>query len=250
VQLRARLPVYWQRFGIALLGLAALGGAILAVWPDMAGVFLFALYSMPANSLLPVPHEPGLLYLAAYYDPAWLALAGCLGTAVAAATDYPVVKLAFKHPKIRRARDTRLYRQSVRWLMRWPFLTIMGFAFIPVPIYVVRVLAPASGYPLWRYIAATVVGRFPRYYAMAWLGQLFQIPSWILIGLFVVMVAMLVLGSRVADDIGIDGLEVLEASDTALPIVTEEVAALVEASHAGDATPPAVTALHADEKPG
>jgi membrane protein YqaA with SNARE-associated domain len=205
--------VYWQRFGWALLAFAVAGALILALWPDMAGAYLFSIYSMPANSLLPVPHEPGLLYFAKYYSPACIALAGCIGTGVAAAVDYPVVKLAFESPRIRQARNTRLYHTAVRWLMRYPFATIVVFAATPLPVYVVRVLAPASGYPLWRYIAATIVGRYPRYFAVAWIGHQFQIPGWLLLAIFAVMVIGLVMGSRLSDEVGIDGLEVLDASD-------------------------------------
>jgi membrane protein YqaA with SNARE-associated domain len=230
------LPLYWQRFGWALVGFAGVGALILYAAPALAGLFLFSIYSTPANSLLPVPHEPGLLYFAHYYDPVWIALAGAVGTAVAACIDYPVVKSAFRHPKIRRARDTQLYRSSVRWLLRWPFLTIVAFAATPLPVYVVRVLAPATGYPLWRYMAATMVGRFPRYYLMAWVGHLYHIPAWALLALFVFMVGTMVLGSKVSDDVGIDGLEVLEASGATLPIVTDAEADAVVFS---DPAPPA-----------
>ncbi|RMH42003.1 MAG: DedA family protein [Deltaproteobacteria bacterium] len=246
-RLRRRLPLYWERFCWALLGLAAGGALLLWLAPDFAGTFLFTLYSMPANSLLPVPHEPGLLFAAKYYHPAWIALAGCVGTAVAAAIDYPVVRRAFEHPNIRRARNTRIYRLSVRWLMKFPFFTIFVFALTPLPIYVVRVLAPASGYPLWRYIFATVLGRFPRYYAIAWIGHLVQIPAWILVALFAAMVALLIAGSRVTDEIGIDGLEVLDASDSALPAVSDELAALADAG-APAGVDRAVATVRADER--
>lgn len=243
--------MYWQRFGWALAGLAVCGALILWLVPWLAGTFLFTLYSVPANSLLPVPHEPGLLFVARFYDPWIIALAGCLGTVVAAAIDYPVVKRAFAHPKIRRARNTKLYHLSVKWLMRYPFATIVVFAATPLPVYVVRVLAPASGYPMWRYIVATMVGRFPRYYAVAWFGHLVHVPAWLLLALFVVMVGALVLGSKVSDEVGIDGLEVLEASDSNLPMVTEDLARLLQAHAKGEAidTAASVTALHADDEP-
>jgi membrane protein YqaA with SNARE-associated domain len=224
---RASLPLYWRRFVWALLGFAVAGAVLLLLAPDFSGLYLFALYSMPANSFLPVPHEPGLLYLARYYDPWMLALAGCVGTAAAACIDYPVVKAAFRHPRIRRARSTRLYHAAVRSLMRYPFLTIVVFAATPLPVYVVRVLAPASGYPLWRYTAATMVGRFPRYFAVAWIGSQIHIPTWALLALFVILIGALVLGSRTADEAGIDGLEVISASDDQERAMTDDEAALL-----------------------
>jgi membrane protein YqaA with SNARE-associated domain len=218
-----------------MVAFAFAGALILLLEPWLSGMYLFAIYSVPANSLLPVPHEPGLLFFARFYPPHMIALAGCVGTGIGAAIDYPVVKRAFLHPKIQRARDTRLYALSVRWLMRYPFATIVLFAVTPLPVYVVRVLAPACGYPLWRYITATMVGRYPRYWLVAWIGHVFQIPGWVLFALFIVMTGLLVLGSRVSDDVGIDGLEVLDASDNAVPA---EAAADLGALHdAAEATP-------------
>lgn len=184
---------YWQSFCWALLLCAAAGALLLALKPDAAGIFLFGLYSIPTNSMLPLPHEPGLLYFAKYYHPFWIALAGTLGTAVVAFADYDVVERALTHPRIRSAQGTRVYRWAVRWLMARPFITIVLFSATPLPIYVVRVLAPASGYPLRRYIAALMVGRFPRFYLFAWLGYLYPIPTWVLVVMFVVLIASVLL---------------------------------------------------------
>lgn len=190
------LPAYWRGFVWALLALAALGAIITAWFPDLSGLYLLALYSAPSNSLLPVPHEPGLLLVAQYYDPVPVALAACLGTCLAAAVDYPVVRAVCRNGSVQRAREGRWYRRAERAVMRFPFATIVVFAATPLPFYVVRVLAPAAGYPVWRYIVATAVGRFPRYVAIAWLGSVVEIPAWVLAGLFVALAAALVFGGR------------------------------------------------------
>lgn len=183
----------WRNLAIALLCLCLAGMAILIFVPDATGLFLLALYSIPSNSMIPVPHEPGVLYFAKYYHPLWIACAGVLGTAVAAFADYELIGRAMNHPKLDGTRNTRVYQWAVRWLMARPFVTIIIFAATPLPIYVVRVLAPASGYSIKRYIAALMVGRFPRFLVLAWFGYAFPMPTWLLVVLFVVMVAALLI---------------------------------------------------------
>lgn len=193
---RGQLPGHLKRFTIALALVAVGGGALVLLLPETSGLYLFALYSMPSNSMLPVPHEPGLLYFAKYYDPLYIALAGSVGSAVAAFADYEIVERAFRVPKIASARETKLYRWSVRCLMRYPFWTIVLFAATPLPVYVVRVLAPASGYPVGRYVAAIFLGRLPRFYAIAWVGHLLAIPTWVLLVMFALFVAALYWSGR------------------------------------------------------
>lgn len=189
---RRALTPHWRSVGIALAASAVLGALLLLFLPSASGLFLFGLYSIPSNSMVPVPHEPGLLYFARYYSPFWIALAGTLGTAVAAFADYDLVERGLRHPKIRAARDTRTYQWAVRWLLARPFVTIVLFAATPLPVYVIRVLAPAAGYPVRRYVAAMMVGRFPRFYAVAWLGHVVPIPPWILGLMFAALIASLV----------------------------------------------------------
>jgi hypothetical protein len=61
------------------------------------------------------------------------------------------------------------------------------FSLTPLPISIIRVLAPASGYPIGRYVAAQIVGRLPRFYVLAWLGRTIDFPTWILGLMFVVL---------------------------------------------------------------
>lgn len=184
-----------RAFVVALAGFGAAGVAVALLVPALAGLVLFALYSIPANSMIPVPHEPGLLFFARYYPPLAIAAAGTLGAALVCIADYAVVGAAMRHPRFRAAGETRLFRWAVRGMRRWPFAIVALFALVPMPVYVIRVLAPASGYPLGRYVVAQSVGRFPRFLALAWIGHEIQVPTWILVAIFAVLVAALLLVS-------------------------------------------------------
>jgi membrane protein YqaA with SNARE-associated domain len=169
---------------------------IVAAFPSLDGLFLLALYCIPTNSILPFPHEPGVLYVAQFYDPLEIAIAATVGSIVVSFADYAMVEYAMKRPRMSAAASHGLFGWAVKSMKRWPFAIIVLFSFLPLPIAVVRVLAPASGYPLPRYILAQIVGRMPRFYALAWLGKTVRLPIWGLAAMFIAMAVLFWWNSR------------------------------------------------------
>jgi membrane protein YqaA with SNARE-associated domain len=200
-----RLNHWWRAFLLALAAYAILGTVVLLFVPDLAGVFLLGAYCIPANSIVPIPHEPAILYFAKFYDPFWCALAGTIGSLIACYADYAMVGAAMRHRALAKTRNSPLFQWSTKWMKRYPFLITVLFSFTPLPIAIVRILAPAVEYNVRRYMLAQIVGRFPRFYILAWIGHTVMIPTWIIIGLGVVLVAMFFLGaSAVEDDDDVD----------------------------------------------
>jgi membrane protein YqaA with SNARE-associated domain len=190
------LSGHWRSFFLALIAVAAVGLVIVIAWPELAGLFLLGVYCIPANSVIPIPHEPGVLYMAQFYDPLWIALAATAGSVVVSFSDYAMVEAAMRSPKTERAQNSALFRALVR-CMKWkPFPTVIGFSLLPLPISLVRVLAPASGYPIGRYIVAQIIGRIPRFYVLAWIGAAVSFPAWLLIAMFAAMVVTIYVTNR------------------------------------------------------
>jgi membrane protein YqaA with SNARE-associated domain len=226
---KLRLSRRWRQFFIALCGVASVGLVIVALAPRLAGLYLLGLYCIPSNSILPIPHEPGVLYMARWYPPWEIAIAATVASAVVAFADYALVELAMRHPRIQGARDARMMRWAVKWMTRFPFAIIVAFSLVPLlPISIVRALAPISGYPLRRYIAALVVGRLPRFFLLAWLGNAVTIPTWVLLLVTAATLAMMILGSPptpAVDDEELPGAEeilVPDLTDPAHPIDPSE----------------------------
>jgi membrane protein YqaA with SNARE-associated domain len=216
---RAKLSRRWKAFVLALAVYAVLGGLIIAFAKDLAGLFLLGLYCIPSNSVVPIPHEPGVLYFAKFYDPLWIALAATMGSVIVSFADYALIEAAMRHPRVKGASEARLFRWAVRWMTRWPFAIIVMFSLVPVlPIAVVRALAPASGYPLRRYIAAQIVGRYPRFLFLAWFGQMVMIPTWILVVATVALVVLMYVTSTPPVE---DDEEDPEAIEIAVPDLTD-----------------------------
>jgi membrane protein YqaA with SNARE-associated domain len=200
-----RLNHWWRAFLLALAAYAILGTVVLLFVPDLAGVFLLGAYCIPANSIVPIPHEPAILYFAKFYDPFWCALAGTIGSLIACYADYAMVGAAMRHRALAKTRNSPLFQWSTKWMKRYPFLITVLFSFTPLPIAIVRILAPAVEYNVRRYMLAQIVGRFPRFYILAWIGHTVMIPTWIIIGLGILLVGMFFLGaSAVEDDDDVD----------------------------------------------
>ena len=148
-------------------------------------LFVYAFISNVALAI--VPHEPVVLWYGARYG-VWLtALVATAGTLAAAWVDYRVFV-----PLIRRVAHTPFFAEgTVGWLRvrfaRAPFAILAVSGITPLPFFPFKAMAFAEHYPLRRYLAAVAAGRFPRYVLLAWLGIVIQIPTWVLVALFAVM---------------------------------------------------------------
>lgn len=176
-----KLNHWWRAFLLALAAYAVVGMLVLALVPDLAGVFLLGAYCIPANSVVPIPHEPAMLYFAKYYHPFWCALAGTVGSLIACFADYAMVGAALRHRALASTRNSPLFQWSTKWMRRYPFAITVLFSFLPLPISIVRILAPAVEYSVRRYMLAQIVGRFPRFYILAWIGYTVQLPTWVIV---------------------------------------------------------------------
>jgi len=210
-----RLNVWWRAFLLGLAIYAAAWTVCLALAPDFAGVFLLGAYCIPANSIIPFPHEPAVLFFARFYDPLWIATAATIGSIIASFADYAMVGAAMRSRALAGTRGSKLFQWATRWMRRYPFAIIVLFSFTPLPISVVRILAPAVDYPIKRYVAAQIVGRFPRFFILAWLGATFHIPTWVLLAMVVLLLGSVVMSSRgnvQAESLGLDDED--DASDS------------------------------------
>lgn len=135
----------------------------------------------PLSPLFPTAYEATLLYYARLH-PAWLlALIGTVGATLAEALNYRVIDWVAALPALSSLKQRRLVRWSVDAFLKAPFWTTAFVIFTPLPDSAVRVLAPLSHYPVWKFLAATAVGRAPRFLLIAGLGGLVHFPTTLLV---------------------------------------------------------------------
>ncbi len=150
-------------------------------------LYLF-FYSIPSNTAISVfPHEPVLIWYGTIADK-WLAgLVATGGTLVAGWLDHSVFVPVLNYTKITSYKQSRFYSKMTAIFMRYPFATLVFTGLTPIPFWPFKFLCFSIHYPLWRYLTALALGRFPRYVFLGWVGAEFKVPSWILISVVVVI---------------------------------------------------------------
>jgi membrane protein YqaA with SNARE-associated domain len=138
-------------------------------------------------ALAVIPHEPVVIGFGRAFGVWTTASVATAGTAMAAWVDHRLFV-----PLLVRVRDRAFFAAGLvgrlrRYFSRAPFLVLALSGVTPLPFFPFKALAFTERYPLGRYLAAVVVGRFPRYLLLAWLGVLVHVPVWALIALFALM---------------------------------------------------------------
>ncbi len=152
-------------------------------------LYLF-FYSIPANTAISVfPHEPILIYYGTFANWWIAAIAASGGTIVAGLLDHQVFVPVLNLKGATSYKKSGFYQRATAIFMRYPFATIVVTGFTPIPFWPFKLLAFSIHYPLYRYLTALTISRFPRYYLLAWLGAAIGVPTWVLIGVVALIFA-------------------------------------------------------------
>ena len=181
-----RLVVCAAAMASGLLGMLLIG-FIVGEWWHLAGYFW---YLLPVSFL---PQEPAVIYAGTRYHAGLVVALFSLATLSASLIDYLCVKKVLELRHFAPLKETSFYRAAVRCFYWNPWWTLAVFAFAPLPLLPIRVLALSSNYPLLRYVSAIVAGRAPRYFLLAIGGAWLAIPLMylLLIGFFLALIPTL-----------------------------------------------------------
>lgn len=198
--MRPRGDARWDLLlrGTAVAGL--LGIPLVLLVPESVVYVWLAVLSLPANSplspVLPTFFEP-LIVQAAQWKPAWaVTLVGTAGYMYMEYLNWHVYARLLEHERLDGVRGNRWVTWGVARFARAPFWTTALFAFTPAPFWAARAFAILQRYPVRRFMAATLVGRLPRWYLYALFGSLVRVPTWVILAVMLVP-AMFLLGGRV-----------------------------------------------------
>jgi membrane protein YqaA with SNARE-associated domain len=185
---RIRTALFLSEIGIVLtfLGIWLFSDSV----KESANLAVLFFYSFPSEFLVGLlPHEPMLLYFGALRDPLTVALVAVLGTVITEALNYSVFGFVADSKPFLKYLQHRSVRGTVRLFRKSPFLAVWMAAVTPIPFYPFRFLAVLGRYPLERYLLAVFLGRAPRFYLLAAIGDMFKFPGPVLIALFLILVA-------------------------------------------------------------
>jgi membrane protein YqaA with SNARE-associated domain len=156
--------------------------------PQYSQLFFLFLYSIAGQFIIAViPHEPTIFYYSKYFSPLSVTLVALLGTLFAEYLNYMLVRLFLQIPKMDDLRKHKTFKKATDYFLKLPFVSLVIAAITPVPFYPFRIIAPASEYPLKKYLLALIIGRTPRFYILAYFGYAVPLPNEIIIGLFVLL---------------------------------------------------------------
>lgn len=177
-------PRVWVMGGIMLaLALVAL---VLMLQDFSTSSYLYlAFYAIPANSAISVfPHEPVVIWYGSVGN-IWLtAAAASAGTLVAGFLDHSVFVPVMNLKGLTGYKEKGWYRKAAGLFSKYPFAVIVVAGFTPIPFFPFKFLSFSLHYPLSRYLSALLIGRFPRYVLLAWVGHVINIPTWLLVAIF------------------------------------------------------------------
>ena len=155
--------------------------------PATPTALLFGYAFLSNIALAVVPHEPAIIWYGPRLGLWTTTLVATAGTLLAAIVDHRVFV-----PLIRRVAERRGQRATdaawpERLFRRFPFATIALSGLTPLPFFPLKALAFTTGCPAGKYTAAVAARCLPRYALLAWLGATVQVPTWIMVALFALL---------------------------------------------------------------
>jgi membrane protein YqaA with SNARE-associated domain len=177
-------PKVWVMGGIMLV--LALVALVLMLQDFSTSSYLYlAFYAIPANSAISVfPHEPVVIWYGSQGSILWTAVAASVGTLVAGFLDHSVFVPVMNLKGLTGYKEKAWYQKAAGLFMKYPFAVIVVTGFTPIPFFPFKFLSFSLHYPLWKYLSALLIGRFPRYLLLAWVGYVIHIPGWLLVAIF------------------------------------------------------------------
>jgi membrane protein YqaA with SNARE-associated domain len=161
--------------------------------PKIAGFFLYILI---ACTFIPLPTPQVVILYGGEFSPLFVAVVGGVATCISGLINYGITAYLLSKNIAKPIKDSRLFRFSTRMFERAPFVSLVIAGFSPIPFDPFMFLSAAVCYSYTKYLLAIFVGRTPRYFLLAYLGERFYIPTPILIATIVVWIAIILIKGR------------------------------------------------------
>ncbi len=133
----------------------------------------------PLGPILPTAFEPLIMEAAKYHSPLVVTSLSVVIYVYMEYLNFHLYRWVLHRRNMAVVRNTDWVRRWVAAFGRRPFWTTVFFAVTPLPFWVARILAILDGYDLRRFLVGTAIGRFPRLFLYAWLGEMLKLPSWV-----------------------------------------------------------------------
>jgi len=155
-------------------------------YSKLGGYFV---YMSIACTLIPLPNPPYVVGMGKTFHPGIVALVGAIGNCLAAFVEYYFITWLFSKTELQdKIAGNRVFQKFARFFNRAAFVCLVFTGFSAVPFEPFRFAAIVIHYPMLKYLLAVLIGRFPRYYLVAMIGDIYQIPDYYLIIMIPVLI--------------------------------------------------------------
>jgi len=143
----------------------------------------------PWSPLFPAAYEPMLLLFGKLYPPLLIAMLGAVLSVAMEALNYRLYGWVAHLPRLDTLRQKAVSGRLVKLFERRPFLVVFLFGLLPAPDWGARILGVIAGYPADRYLLAFLLGRIPKFWVLASVGEALPLSDrTVLIGAILVTV--------------------------------------------------------------
>lgn len=148
----------------------------------------------PLSPLFPTGFEPVVMEVGTYCPPLLVAVAGSFVFAYMEILNWQVYKWVLARRSLAQLQEKPWLQRYIGLFARYPFAAVVFAAATPFPFWAVRILAIWKNYNFGRYVLALAIGRLPRTFFYAWLGEKLQVPTqWLLAAMLAGLVVALLL---------------------------------------------------------
>jgi len=155
-------------------------------YSKLAGYFV---YMSAACSILPLPSPPYVIGIGKIFNPWLIAFLGAFGNIIAAFFEYYFIGWLFSQTELQQKVEANKFFQRFADLFnRAGFSCLLFTGFAPIPLDPFHFTAILTRYSIPKYLLAIFIGRYPRYYLLALVGDSFQIDNRYLIIMLVALV--------------------------------------------------------------
>ena len=166
--------------------------------PIYRGLVYLSGLTMLTNTLIPIaPHEPVLLLYGKMYSPWLVAICAGVGISVIELINYYILGFILDSRKIRGFREKQSYQRAEHYFSKFAFPSLLFACLTPVPFIPFRVLAVTTGYSVKKYVLSVFIGRVPRFYLLAWMGKVLNLPLWVYV-IVIVIAFSIILAKKLA----------------------------------------------------
>ncbi|MFX0203088.1 MAG: VTT domain-containing protein [Candidatus Hodarchaeota archaeon] len=159
---------------------------------ESRSLWILFIYAFPANFIAAVvPYDPAVIYFGKFYSPLYVTLMGVSSMTLVEGINYSVLSSIANTKMLLKIGHNKFINRIITLFKKAPFVALCVAGFLPIPFYPFRFLVVLSRYPFTKFVLAVLAAKLPRIYILALLGYLIDIPDYLIMLFFILLVMLM-----------------------------------------------------------